>query len=247
MWFDALINKNPELLVGIVNYDDVKRIAKIINAEKDHFICKKISFEIGLGGRYGVTKPDREPIIAMAFDIFDEKYLLEQKDKSIYTDLINLVNSMNKVSSLIKRDDIADILVHSGQFSREDFDQLKRILCPNREQVFWPLYDLYSQRRAKYKSWGISWTKNSYYSRFIEKVVQLYIMITGEPFVCQFERGKGNIVWDPITPGPTFVKEFHDILNRIALAYKITPFSDKTLKHACEENRKQINSSRKVK
>ncbi len=244
MWLDAEINRNPELLENIINEGDVLRIAETINAQNDQNTLSRIRFELALGGNSGENpkeSPSREPLIVTSFNVLDEKFLLDKRDTKIKSDLESLVKHLNALDTLINREDISEILVHSGQFTGENLKLLKTLICAKEEQVFFPLYDQYSYRKERNKKWGSSWTKLSFYEIFLEKTVALYTQLTGENFKSDFISNHYNI-WEPTTEGTRFSYEFHKILNNFATSYDIQPFTNKNFKNTCNKIRTKINS-----
>lgn len=243
MWFYAEISKNPEPLQNLANQEDVLRIAKIIKAQDDDFVCSRISFELALGGNSGENPnqpPTREPLLTVAFDILNEKYLLDKNGTKIKSDLENLVKNLNEVGSLISRKDISDILIHSGEFTEQDFLLLKKLIGADKNKIFTPLYDLNQYRKQQHKGWG----KLGYYRIFLEKTAELYTELSGKDFTSDFgESDTGK--WLPASDGAAFLGEFHKILNRFATTYGADPFTDKNLKNTSNEIRTKRNSLRK--
>jgi|GEM_PF-5970035 len=243
-WFDAEIRRNPELLIGMITEDDVIRVAGTINAQNDPQILSKIRFELALGGNSAEPpneRQTREPLIVTSFDVLDEKFLLEKEHTKIKSDLENFVKNFNELDALISREDICEILVHSGQFTDENIKLLKTLICGKEEKLFYALDNQYRYRQKRNKKWGESWTKLSSYQIFLEKTIALYTQLTGENYTSDFVRNHNNI-WEPASEGTRFTYEVHKILNNFATSYNIQPFTDKNFKNTCNKIRTKINS-----
>lgn len=237
MWFAAKIEQNPELLIGIVSENDVLRIANEIDAANDEHILSRISFEIGLDGDSGedpYNAPIREPMITMCFNILDEKYLLDQKDTPAKSKLEKVMKHLNGLEKLIKQKDVAEILIHSGQFTEEQIALLKVLTCAEKEGIFLPLYDLNAINKQRHERWG----KSGYYKRYIKKAAHLYFELTGRSFTSDFTKSHYG-EWQTATEGTRFVLGFNEILNRISKTYGGKAYSMSNFKTACDESRGQ--------
>ncbi len=253
MWFYAEINKNPELLQNLVTQNDIISIAKTIDAENNEYICSRISFELTLGGNSGespYSSPSRTPLLLVCFDVLDEKFFIEKKETTIKQKLEELQYYLHHVNELLGEKDIVDILLHSDMYTDLEIAQLKHLSSKTKDDFSYLLFDLnkhkfdINQLRKKTMSWGKPWGKLGFYSIYVEKVADLYAELSGKDFTSDFEENHYG-AWGPATEGTRFLCKFHEIINRIAIAYKIKPFTDKNLKTASNAMRTQLNSLRK--
>jgi len=242
MWFSKDFEINEELLCGIVTEDDVKRIAQIINVEKDPLICEKISFEIGLGSKIRDIKPSREPIMVMAFDIFDERFIKKHTEFSKKKN--KLFKNIEEISKLLKDEYLCGAIISDKNYNEKELETL--ILLADRALPKNTLIeiDLYQQNRERDLKWGKEerYTQLTYYKKFLEKVLSLYTELCGNDFTCHFHKDVKSNKWEPLTEGTRFLSEFHEIINRFAKAYNTVPFTDQNFKNACEDFRNQKNN-----
>jgi len=240
MWFFAEINRNTEMLVDLVSDKDVFQIAKIIGAEGDNYICSRISFELAVhDGSCNIFKSISagEPILVQAFDVLNEKFILDNKDSRTKLRLEKVTKKLKDIDKLLNYGDVKDLLVNSEDLKKQDIASFKSTSLSIQGVISNLLYNSNKHRKKVNYRWG----KLGAYKSFLVSLADLYCELTGEPFTVDFYKGKMDGSWEPITKGTEFLYEFHVILNKIAKIYSCKPFTDSNFKNTCSKIRTSLN------
>ena len=221
----------------MVSHDDVIRIADIINAENDKWICFRISYELALDGDSGCDD-QTEPLLVRGIEAINEKLVLSKDYEIRKCKLKKISKNLESIKTELSDRDLADIL----DFALDEKQNLntdhfvEHIECIQKS-IELLLFDNRKNRKLKNKDWG----DLGYYKVFIADVINLYTSLTGLEFKVDFLPNSIKGSWEPLTSAGLFVYQFHLILNKVAKAYSCEPFTDANFKNTCSAVRTEIN------
>lgn len=236
MWFYAEVNKNPELLIGIVSEEDVLRIACKIGKENDEYARSRISFELALSRDSGEADNTKEPLLAQIYDVLDETFLKSKEDSSEKQKIEQLYSSLGKICSITEDQRVYNLLLNCDENIYQSLDEFKKHAASIQKTIETLLHDSHHYRKKLHNTWGEKWSTLSRYKKFLYRCALLYCELTGEKFTVDFHKNSPN------SPGTRFLYEFHKILNQIAKLYSCKQYTDSNFATACKHIRKSVNS-----
>lgn len=237
MWFYTKTFHNLEPLQNLVCQKDVIRIASIINAQQNEWICSRIGYELALDGDSGYDT-QTEPLLIRGIEAISESFFLSNDYQVIKKKLEKISRALKKTKEALSDCEIIDVI--NGTLDKKQNlntnDLVDQIEC-YQKAINTLLFDSRNNKKQKNKDWG----NLGYYKVYISDVIHLFTSLTGKKFTVDFALGDNNKGWKATTDAGLFVYEFHLILNKVAKAYSCNPFTDSNFKNTCSEIRKKLN------
>ena len=230
MWLEYHTRNDEDIFQNIVEQETAERLIKYIGIDEEH-IRNHIYWELGLG--FEPYLDLREPASSMVFDVLEE-HLCNPINRTVWNDkLSKLGEKIKKAISLLENNTISQMI--QPDLNEDEIQQFIEL----GNKIILKTDIMNRNYNKNYKEYNDDWGNLGYYKKYLTHCAKVYIGLSPNKLTISFLKGSKKGDWVERSSAAKFLREFHNMANKMLISINAKPFTDKNFKTVCEEIRKE--------
>ena len=238
MWLEFYTRNNEDIFKDIVDEEIADRLIKYIGIDKN-YIRSQIYWELGLGFKPYLDL--KEPACSIVFNVIEEHLRSLKKHTIWHERLSEIENATDDVLSLMSKSNISELI--QPDLNEAEIKQFIEL----GNKILFKTKALNRNYNQNYKLHNENWGTLGYYKKYLTHCANVYMKLSPQKFTISFSRGSKKGDWIEHSPASKFLREFHNITNKMLIAINSKPFSDSNFKSTCEEIRSDYRNNKSIK